>query len=328
MMPTILSDRLLVKQRESRREWRPAIPGGCARARFAEGCAPITARVSRRLEFQPDMPAPHPLTPLLAPSSVAIFGASNDPTRISGRSLRYYREAGYQGGALPDQPDARHGAGSAGPIPISPRCRARSSARSSRCRPISRSRRWRPASSRASRRSSCSPPGLPRSAPRAGSCRSASPQIAREQRDPAVRPQLPRPLQHADRPYPDLQLVSRGGADPGGAARHGDAIGRVRDASPGADGAPRHLGRGVASTGNEADVSVADGISFLADDPDTTAIACYVEAIKDGAAFAEAVGAGPRQRQAGHRDEGRRLDGRRRRGGFAHRFPGRQRRGL
>ncbi len=37
------------------------------------------------------------------------------------------------------------------------------------------------------------------------------------------------------------------------------------------------------STGNEADVSVADGISFLADDPETTAIACYVEAIKDGA---------------------------------------------
>ncbi len=43
------------------------------------------------------------------------------------------------------------------------------------------------------------------------------------------------------------------------------------------------------STGNEADVAVADGISFLADDPDTKAIACYVEAIKDGAAFAEAV---------------------------------------
>src|SRR5437764_10963867 len=43
------------------------------------------------------------------------------------------------------------------------------------------------------------------------------------------------------------------------------------------------------STGNEADVAVADGISFLADDPDTKAIACYVEAIKDGALFAEAV---------------------------------------
>src|SRR5437762_2547118 len=50
------------------------------------------------------MPAPHPLTPLLAPGSVAIFGASNDPPRISGRSLRYYREAGYKGGLYPINP--------------------------------------------------------------------------------------------------------------------------------------------------------------------------------------------------------------------------------
>src|SRR5215813_6011375 len=50
------------------------------------------------------MTAPHALTPLLAPSSVAIFGASNDPTRISGRSLRYFREAGYQGALYPINP--------------------------------------------------------------------------------------------------------------------------------------------------------------------------------------------------------------------------------
>ena len=52
----------------------------------------------------PHPPTAHPLTPLLAPSSVAIFGASNDPTRISGRSLRYYREAGYKGGLYPINP--------------------------------------------------------------------------------------------------------------------------------------------------------------------------------------------------------------------------------
>src|SRR6202049_407066 len=46
----------------------------------------------------------HSLTPLLAPSSVAIFGASNDPTRISGRSLRYFREAGYTGALYPINP--------------------------------------------------------------------------------------------------------------------------------------------------------------------------------------------------------------------------------
>ena len=43
------------------------------------------------------------------------------------------------------------------------------------------------------------------------------------------------------------------------------------------------------STGNEAEVQVADGISFLADDPDTKAIACYMEAIQDGERFATAV---------------------------------------
>jgi acyl-CoA synthetase (NDP forming) len=43
------------------------------------------------------------------------------------------------------------------------------------------------------------------------------------------------------------------------------------------------------STGNEAEVQVADGISFLADDPDTQAIACYMEAIQDGERFAAAV---------------------------------------
>jgi len=43
------------------------------------------------------------------------------------------------------------------------------------------------------------------------------------------------------------------------------------------------------STGNEADIQVADGISFLADDPETEAIACYMEAIKDRDRFVEAV---------------------------------------
>src|SRR5579862_7100898 len=46
----------------------------------------------------------HPLSALLAPASVAIFGASNDPTRISGRSLRYFREAGYRGALYPINP--------------------------------------------------------------------------------------------------------------------------------------------------------------------------------------------------------------------------------
>jgi acetate---CoA ligase (ADP-forming) len=51
------------------------------------------------------MPDLHPLTPLLAPRSVAIFGAWNDPGRISGRSLRYFLEAGYSGALYPINPN-------------------------------------------------------------------------------------------------------------------------------------------------------------------------------------------------------------------------------
>jgi acyl-CoA synthetase (NDP forming) len=41
---------------------------------------------------------------LLHPSSVAILGASDDPSRIGGRPLRYLREAGFQGAVYPVNP--------------------------------------------------------------------------------------------------------------------------------------------------------------------------------------------------------------------------------
>src|ERR1700738_2232893 len=75
-------------------------------ARLAPGrVSPLDARAfSGPAMMASAMPSPHPLAPLLAPGSVAIFGASNDPTRISGRSLRYYREASYQGALYPINP--------------------------------------------------------------------------------------------------------------------------------------------------------------------------------------------------------------------------------
>ena len=38
------------------------------------------------------------------PKSVAILGASNDATRISGRALHYMKKAGYQGRIYPVNP--------------------------------------------------------------------------------------------------------------------------------------------------------------------------------------------------------------------------------
>jgi acetate---CoA ligase (ADP-forming) len=45
------------------------------------------------------------LEPLFRPASVAIFGASDDPTRISGRPLRYLLEAGFMGPIYPINPN-------------------------------------------------------------------------------------------------------------------------------------------------------------------------------------------------------------------------------
>ena len=40
------------------------------------------------------------LTPLFAPRSVAVLGASSDPTRISGRPLAYMKAQGFQGALI------------------------------------------------------------------------------------------------------------------------------------------------------------------------------------------------------------------------------------
>ncbi|MCY4660786.1 MAG: acetate--CoA ligase family protein [Acidobacteria bacterium] len=49
-------------------------------------------------------PARHSLEALLRPASVAVIGASNDPTRIGGRPVRYLRAAGYAGRVYPVNP--------------------------------------------------------------------------------------------------------------------------------------------------------------------------------------------------------------------------------
>jgi acyl-CoA synthetase (NDP forming) len=47
----------------------------------------------------------HPLDPLLRPRSIAIVGASDDPTRIGGRPLAYLRSRGFAGTILPVNPN-------------------------------------------------------------------------------------------------------------------------------------------------------------------------------------------------------------------------------
>ncbi len=234
------------------------------------------------------MPAPHPLTPLLAPGSVAIFGASNDPTRISGRSLRYYREAGYRGALYPINPtrDTVQGLKAYPDIAAVPG-------------PVECAVIAVPANLAVEAMESCAAKGVKAVVMFTAGFAEIGPEgrtmqqrITRIAHDGAIRlcgpnclglfnmrightPTFTSFLEEGPTPAGPLGMVTQSGAF----GTHLLAL-----------AARRGIQVGVwLSTGNEADVTVADGISFLADDPDTTAIACYVEAIKDGAQFAEAV---------------------------------------
>ncbi|MBV9151565.1 MAG: CoA-binding protein, partial [Alphaproteobacteria bacterium] len=232
--------------------------------------------------------AAHPLAPLLAPASVAIFGASNDPTRISGRSLRYYREAGFKGGLYPINPtrDTVQGlraypdlASVSGPVD---------------CAVIAV-----PANLAIEAMESCVAKGVKGVvmftagfAEIGAEGRTMQGRITQIARDSGIRlcgpnclglfnmrtghtPTFSSFLEEGPTPAGPLGMVTQSGAF----GTHLLAL-----------AARRGIQVGVwMSTGNEADVAVADGISFMADDPDTQAIACYVEAIKDGALFADAV---------------------------------------
>ncbi|MBI4635528.1 MAG: acetate--CoA ligase family protein [Candidatus Rokubacteria bacterium] len=82
----------------------------------------------------------------------------------------------------------------------------------------------------------------------------------------------------------------------------------------------RHLGsRGLGvsrflSVGNQADVDLAEVLDYLADDPETTLVACFVEALRDGRAFLAAAARATARKpvvvlKGGRSDAGRRAAG-------------------
>ena len=233
------------------------------------------------------MPA-HPLAPLLAPRSVAIFGASNDPTRISGRSLRYYREAGYKGAIYPINP-------------------TRDTVQGLRAYPDLASVPGEvdfgliavPANLAVEAMEACVAKGVrgvvmftagfAEIGPEGRALQEKITQIARDNGIRLCGPNCLGLFNMRIGHTPTFSSFLEEGppqSGPLGMVTQSGAFGTHLLALA----ARRGIQVGVwMSTGNEADVAVADGISFLADDPETQAIACYVEAIKDGAVFAEAV---------------------------------------
>ena len=74
------------------------------------------------------------------------------------------------------------------------------------------------------------------------------------------------------------------------------------------------------TTGNEADVTLAEVIRFLVDDPETDVIAAYAEGIRDAPALLDAFAAARRGEEARRDDEGRAQRDRRRGGAIAYRL--------
>src|SRR6202048_5020923 len=259
-------------------------------ARLAPGrVSPLDARAfSGPATMASDMPSPHPLAPLLAPGSVAIFGASNDPTRISGRSLRSYREAGYQGGLYPINPtrDTVQGLTAYPDLASVPGA--------VECAVIAV-----PANLAIESMEACVAKGVKGVvmftagfAEIGAEGRAMQERITQIARDSGIRLCGPNCLglfnMRTGHTATFSSFLEEGptAAGPLGMVTQSGAFGTHLLALA----ARRGIQVGVwMSTGNDADVAVADGISFMADDPETRAIACYVEAIKDGALFAEAV---------------------------------------
>ncbi|MGH7112537.1 MAG: acetate--CoA ligase family protein, partial [Stellaceae bacterium] len=231
---------------------------------------------------------PHPLTPLLAPSSVAIFGASNDPGRISGRSLRYYKEAGFKGALYPINPNRTSVQG----IPAYPDL-------DSVPGPVEFALIAVPAAHALPALEAAVKKGVRAAvmftagfAETGAEGRAMQERLAAIAREGGVRLCGPNCLglfnlrightptfgsyleAGPEKPGP-LGMVTQSGAF----GTHLLALARRRGIDVGI----------WVSTGNEADIQVADGISFLADDPETVAIACYMEAIKDRDRFAAAA---------------------------------------
>ncbi len=234
------------------------------------------------------MTAPHPLSALLAPNSVAIFGASNDPTRISGRSLRYYREAGFKGALYPINPTRDTVQG----LPAFPDL-------ASVPGPVECAVIAVPANLAVESMEACVRKGVRGVVMFTAGFAEIGPEgrvmqerITQIAHDSGIRLCGPNCLglfnMHTGHTPTFSSFLEEGPsrAGPLGMITQSGAFGTHLLALT----ARRGIQVGVwMSTGNEADVAVADGISFLADDPDTRAIACYVEAIKDGALFAAAV---------------------------------------
>lgn len=229
-----------------------------------------------------------PLTSFFWPESVAIVGASDDPARISGRPLRYLLESGYKGAVFPVNPRRHTVQGvraypTLGALPVIPDVVL-----------VVVAAEWvKPAITE------CAAKGVKSvvifsagfaEADLAG--RKAQDEIVAIVRQAGMRMFGPNCVglfnsesgfygtftQSLDRGLPEsgpVAVVSQSGA------YGADLLFMARE---------RGLGiKYWLATGNEADLTVADGLLWMARQPDVKVIMCYAEGVRDGEAFIHAL---------------------------------------
>jgi acyl-CoA synthetase (NDP forming) len=240
-------------------------------------------------------PGPDSLRPLFWPRSLAVLGASNDPTRIGGRPIRYLKEGGFAGpiwpvnikggeiqglpaftslDALPEAPDCLI---VAVPAPIVVESVRKAAEAGTRAAVIfsagfaeadAQGRIWQDELTRIARETGCRIVGP--------NC------LGLFNSRTGYAPTFTASLDHGHPKPGVVGMVSQSGA-------YGNHLFVLtRD---------RNIGMSCwLTTGNECDVDVSDTIAYFADDPDTKVIAAYVEGIRDRDRF---MGALERARRAG-----------------------------
>ncbi|AWN52845.1 acetate--CoA ligase family protein [Methylobacterium sp. 17Sr1-1] len=234
------------------------------------------------------------LAPLVRPGAVAIIGASADPTRIGGRPIAYMLRAGFQGAILPVNPNRAEVQGlpcypSVAALPQVPDVAVVAVPGAAALRAVEE------LGARGTRFAVMFTAGYAE----VGDVEAQGALVAAARRHGMrlLGPNCLGLFNAASGFYPIFTASLEGGLPlPGriGIASQSGAYGTHLFAACRARG----IGTGMLiTTGNEADLAVADAIGWMTRDDDLDVIMAYAEGVQDGPAFAEALAAARRAKK-------------------------------
>ncbi|MGE7417889.1 acetate--CoA ligase family protein [Methylobacterium tarhaniae] len=236
------------------------------------------------------------LAALVRPGAVAIVGASADPTRIGGRPIAYMLRAGFQGAILPVNPNRAEVQGlacypSVADLPQAPDVAVIAVPGAAALRAVEE------LGARGTRFAVMFTAGYAEIGEAGAEAQGALVAAARRHGMRLLGPNCLGLFNAATGFYPIFSASLEGGLPlPGriGIASQSGAYGTHLFTAC----RNRHIGTAMlVTTGNEADLSVADAIGWMARDDDLDVIMAYAEGVSDGPAFAAALAAARRARK-------------------------------